>query len=100
MVQTSSHYKSCGSFTGSLSHNNMETAEEIFVIQGLLPLVGRLSISALKLVARVPLIQADRETVAKQFPELFKGLGQMTGKYHIKLQSNVTSQLLDAYPYL
>ena len=47
--------------------------------------------SALKLVARVPLIQADRETVAKQFPELFKGLGQMTGKYHIKLQSNVTS---------
>ena len=53
-------------------------------------LVGRLEISALKLVARVTLIQADQETVAEQFPELFKGLWQMTGEYHIKLQSNAT----------
>ena len=78
-----------GSFTGSLSHDNMETAEEIFVIEGLsMPLVGRPAISALKLVARVNLIQADREAVAEQFPELFKGLGQMTGEYQIKIQPN------------
>ena len=49
-----------GSFTGSLSHNNVETTEEIFVIQGLsMPLLGRPAISVLKLVARVTLIQAD-----------------------------------------
>ena len=43
-----------GLFTGSLSHDNMETAEEIFVIEGLsLPLVGRPAISTLNLVTRV-----------------------------------------------
>ena len=80
-----------GTFTGSLSHDNMETDEEIFVIEGLsMPLVGRPAISKLNLVARVILIQADREAVAEQFPELFKGLGQMTGEYQIKLQPNAT----------
>ena len=80
-----------GSFTGKLSLNNTEVCEEIFVIQGLpIPLVGRPAISALNLVARVTLIQADRETIAKQFPQLFKGLGQMTGEYLIKLQSHAT----------
>ena len=54
-----------------------------------MPLVGRSAISALKLVARVNLIQADREAVAEQFPELFKGLGQMTGEYQIKIQPNI-----------
>ena len=54
-----------------------------------MPLVGRPAISALKLVARVNLIQADREAVAEQFPELFKGLGQMTGEYQIKIQPNI-----------
>lgn len=80
-----------GSFTGSLSHDNKETAEEIFVIEGLaMPLVGRPAISTLKLVAKVTLIQADQDEVAEQFPELFKGLGQMTGEYQIKLQPNMT----------
>ena len=77
-----------GSFTGKLSH---KTCEEIFVIQGLqTPLVGRLAISCLNLVARVTLIQADQATIAKSFPQLFKGLGQMTGEYHIKLQPCTT----------
>ena len=67
----------------------METDEEIFVIEGLsMPLMGRPAISALKLVTRVNLIQADREAVAEQFPKLFKGLGQMTGEYQIKIQPN------------
>ena len=80
-----------GSFTGSLSHDNMATAEEIFVIEGLsMPLVGRPAISALNLVARVTLIQANQKEIAEQFPDLFKGLGQMTGEYHIKLQPNTT----------
>ena len=43
-----------GSFTGSLSHDNMETAENIFVKEGLsLPLVSRPAISTLNLVTRV-----------------------------------------------
>ena len=83
MVQTSSHYKSLRSFTGSLSHDNMETAKELLVIEGL-------AISALNLVARVTLIQADQKEIAEQFPELFQGLGQITGKYQIKLQPHTT----------
>ena len=80
-----------GSFTGKLSHKNTETCEEIFVIQGLqTPLVGRPAISSLNLVARVTLIQADRATIAKSFPQLFKGLGQMRGEYHIKLLPHTT----------
>ena len=80
-----------GSFTGKLSHKNTEICEEIFVIQGLqTPLVGRPAISSLNLVARVTLIQVDRATIAKSFPQLFKGLGQMTGEYHIKLLPHTT----------
>ena len=61
------------------------------MIQGLkTPLVGRPAISSLNLVARVTLIQGDQETITKQFPELFEGLGQMTGEYHIKLQPHTT----------
>ena len=55
-------------FTDSLSHDNMDTTKEIFVIEGLsMPLVGRPAISALKLVAGVTLIQTDHEEVAEQF---------------------------------
>ena len=80
-----------GSFTGKLSYNNTESCEEIFVIQGLkTPLVGRPAISSLNLVARVTLIQGDQEAITKRFPELFEGLGQMTGEYHIKLQPHTT----------
>ena len=69
----------------------MATAEEIFVIEGLsMPLVGRPAISALNLVARVTLIQANQKEIAEQFPDLFKGLGQMTGEYQIKLKPNTT----------
>ena len=80
-----------GSFTGSLSHDNIETAKEGFVIKGLsMPLVGRPAISTLNLVSRVTLTQAGQTEIAEQFPELFKGLGQMTGKYQIKLQPKTT----------
>ena len=68
-----------GSFTGKLSYNNTESCEEIFVIQGLkTPLVGRPAISSLN------------TRITKRFPELFEGLGQMTGEYHINLQPHTT----------
>ena len=68
--------KVMGSFTGSLSHNNREKAKEIFVIQGLLmPLVGRPAISALKLVARVTLIQARLKYIMLlKLPIILSGL--------------------------
>ena len=80
-----------GSFKGKLSYSNTESCEEIYVIQGLqMPLVGRPAISSLNLVARVTLIQTDRGTIVNKYPQLFKGLGQMTGEYRIKLQPHTT----------
>ena len=80
-----------GSFKGKLSYSNTESCEEIYVIQGLqMPLVGRPAISSLNLVARVTLIQTDRDTIVNKYPQLFKGLGQMTGEYRIKLQPHTT----------
>ena len=57
-------------------------------------LAGRPAISALNLIVRVTLIQADQKEIAEQFSELFKCLWQMTGKYQIKLQPNMTSFVL------
>ena len=80
-----------GYFTGKLSYNKTDSHEEIFMIKELqTPLVDRPAISSLNLVARITLIQSDQETITKQFPELFEDLGQMTGEYHIKLQSHTT----------
>ena len=63
-----------GSFKGKLSYSNTESCEEIYVIQGLqMPLVGRPAISSLNLVARVTLIQTDRDTIVNKYPQLFKG---------------------------
>ena len=56
--------------------------------------IGRPAIFTLKVVARVTLIQADLKELAKQFPELFKGLGKMIGELQIKLQPNTTPILL------
>ena len=79
-----------GSFKGKLSYKNTESLEDIFVIQGLqMPLVGRPAMSSLNLVARITLIQTDRDTIVNKYPQLLP-LGQMTGEYRIKLQPHTT----------
>ena len=56
-----------GSFKGKFSYKNTESFEKIFVIQGLqMPLVGRPAISSLNLVARITLIQTDRDTIVNK----------------------------------
>ena len=65
-----------GSFKGKLSYNNTESCEEVYETKGLqMPLVERPVISSLNLVARVTLIQTDRDTIVNKYPQLVKDFG-------------------------
>ncbi|KAK3521232.1 hypothetical protein QTP70_001229 [Hemibagrus guttatus] len=77
-----------GMFTATLSKNNKNTTENIYVVRGLsMPLLSGTAAMALQLVARVESISLDsRETVKREFPKLFTGLGKMEGEYNIVLK--------------
>ncbi len=77
-----------GKFTATLSKNSKSTKEEIYVVEGLCtPLLGGLAAVALQLVARINNISLDsKETVKREFPKLFCGLGKMEGEYNIVLK--------------
>ncbi|KAK3549941.1 hypothetical protein QTP86_016871, partial [Hemibagrus guttatus] len=72
----------------TLSKNNKNTTENIYVVRGLsMPLLSGTAAMALQLVARVESISLDsRETVKREFPKLFTGLGKMEGEYNIVLK--------------
>ncbi|KAJ8009965.1 hypothetical protein DPEC_G00069650, partial [Dallia pectoralis] len=77
-----------GKFTATLRKNSKSTKEEIYVVEGLCtPLLGGLAAVALQLVARINNISLDsKETVKREFPKLFCGLGKMEGEYNIVLK--------------
>ncbi|RVE73710.1 hypothetical protein OJAV_G00033850 [Oryzias javanicus] len=77
-----------GMFTANLHKNNKNTKEDIYVVKGLsMPLLSGAAAIALQLVARVENIILDStETVKREFPRLFSGLGKMEGEYNIVLK--------------
>ena len=77
-----------GKCTATLSKGNKGTQEEVYVVDGLrTPLLGGLAAMTLQLVARVNNISLDtKETVKREFPNLFSGLGKMEGEYTIVLK--------------
>ena len=77
-----------GKFTATLSKVNKSTEEEVYVVDGLrTPLLGGLAAMKLQLVARLNTISLDtKETVKREFPKLFSGLGKMEGEYTIVLK--------------
>ena len=77
-----------GKFTATLSKVNKSTEEEVYVVDGLrTPLLGGLAAMKLQLVARLNTISLDtKETVKREFPKLFSGLGKMKGAYTIVLK--------------
>ena len=83
----------CGQFTCSMHLDKETTRQEIYVVKGLdLALVGLPAIEALNLVAKVCMINTDKETFVSRFPKLFSGLGCLTEEYEIQLTK-------DAVPY-
>ena len=76
----------CGQFSGRLSNPCQSTQQEIYVIRGLRKaLLGRPAIEALQVVQKVDPIQIN--SIVKQFPELFQGLGRLKDNYKIQLLS-------------
>ena len=69
------------------------TQEFVYVVRGLKTnLLGLRTITALQLVQRVYTTYSEEPDVVKQFPKVFKGLGNLGGAYHIRLKE-------DANPY-
>lgn len=77
-----------GKFTATLRRKDKHIMENIYVVEGLnIPLLSRQAATALQLVARLDTATLDsKETVKKEFPELFSGLGSMKGEYNIVLK--------------
>lgn len=77
-----------GKFTAVLSNSKHSTHEEVYVVEGLrTPLLSGAAAMRLQLVARVNSISLDStETVKREFPKLFSGLGKMAGEYTIVLK--------------
>ena len=74
-----------GKFTATLKYGTKEAKENIFVVQELQKaLLGRPGIESLNLIARINSLQEEK--FVAMYPNLFKGLGTITGEYHISLQ--------------
>ena len=59
----------------------------MFVVRHLhRPLLGRPATESLGLIKRVGAVEMTKDTVEKQLPGLFKGLGQLQGDYEISLK--------------
>lgn len=77
-----------GKFAATLSNSKHSTREEVYVVEGLCtPLLSGAAAMTLQLVTRVNNISLDStETVKREFPKLFSGLGKMEGEYTIVLK--------------
>ena len=85
-----------GHFLGHLSSGGREANHKVFVVNNLKTnLLGLPSISALNLAARIAGTSCEprtEESIKKEFPTVFQGLGNLGDEYEIKLQP-------DAKPY-
>lgn len=84
--------KVLGKLTAVLSCGKNSFRDELYVVEGLdEALLGRRASLGLKLVQLLqPVTEDRREKYRAKFPELFTGLGEMQGEYHIKLNTNAS----------
>ena len=74
-----------GKFLAQLQYSGVTTEHNCYVVTDLSrPLLGRLAIEQLKLLARVQAVQ-EISSPTQKFSKLFTGLGKLPGQYHIKL---------------
>eukprot|EP00731_Ephydatia_muelleri_P017050 Em0010g148a len=78
-----------GQFTGIVSHKELHSQQTIFVIKNLKTnLLGLPALHALKLIARMDSVKEYEESIQRNYPQLFTGLGTMGSEYTIKLKPN------------
>lgn len=70
-----------GKFNATLTKNNKATKEEVYVVDELrTPLLSGLAVMPFQLVTRLHNLSLDsKESVKREFPKLFSGLGRMEG---------------------
>ena len=67
------------------------TFQKVFAVKNIkIPLLGRPAIQALSLLTKVVEVDLAQTSVFREFPDLFQGLGKLTGEYHIKLKESAT----------
>ena len=78
-----------GKVHGTLHSANTTALQDIYVVKGLQKaLLGRPAIEALGVAVRVDQILDCKAAVTAKFPQLFHGLGRMSGAYQIQLKDN------------
>ena len=82
--------KILGYINASFSFNGNEIRSKLFVIKGLLrPLLGKPDLVPLKVLQFLGNVQtgtlSGKVNWKQKFPEVFEGLGEIPGSYHIKL---------------
>jgi len=89
--------KVLGQFNGTLSIDNEQLSEPVYVIRGLRTnLLGLPAIAALNLISRINATSTGTEELdwLAQYPSLFKGLGNLGEPYSIKLREGAEPHAL------
>ena len=80
-----------GKFKATLAVNQKCIDNEIYVVKGLeKPLLSRQASQSLNLINKIDALscQEYKSNIVNQYPDLFKGLGEIPGEYEIKLIEN------------
>ena len=83
-----------GKFKAKLAVNQKSIDNEIYVVKGLeRPLLSRQASQSLNLINKIDALsfQEYKSKIVNQYPDLFKGLGEIPGEYEIKLIENPSS---------
>lgn len=85
-----------GEFTAKLEHQQLVTTQTIFVIRGLKTnLQGLPAISSLQLLCRVHATVSGGPDIRAQFPDVFRGLGNLGDAYTIQLKADAVPHSLN-----
>ena len=78
-----------GKFEANLQYKARSSKQTVYVVSILSkPLLGKPAIESLNLISRVDIV--DKDSCKANYPELFTGLGLMTGEYKIRLKPDST----------
>lgn len=80
-----------GQFTGWLRYGKQSTRQNVHVVKGLKTnILGLQAITDLQLVCRINATDIGESEFMQQFPNVFRGLGNIGEEYQIKLRDHAT----------
>ena len=92
--------KVLGQFTGTLKHQQLSSAQPIFVVRGLKTnLLGLPAITSLQLLHRADATLAETTDIQSRFRNLFHGLGNLGEEYTVKSPCHTPSSLPGTCPF-